>query len=73
MKLLIPDNSNAGSHAAFNPTFQSSSVSLNVCGFAQSGKGISRYWSEEFGNGRYLICSQWYAFENWRRDIDYAY
>ena len=27
----------------------------------QDDKGRSRYWSEEFGNGRYLICSQWYA------------
>jgi len=23
-------------------------------------KGYSRYWSQEFGNGKYLICSQWY-------------
>jgi hypothetical protein len=25
------------------------------------GKGRSRYWSQEFANGKYLICSQWYA------------
>lgn len=26
----------------------------------QDHKGRSRYWSQEFGNGKYLICSQWY-------------
>ncbi len=23
-------------------------------------KGRPRYWSQKFGNGKYLICSQWY-------------
>lgn len=26
----------------------------------QDHKGRSRYWSQEFGNGKYLICSEWY-------------
>ncbi|MCX5637439.1 MAG: hypothetical protein NTX52_07070, partial [Planctomycetota bacterium] len=26
----------------------------------QDHKGRSRYWSQKFGNGKYLICSQWY-------------
>ncbi len=26
----------------------------------QDHKGRARYWSQEFGNGKYLICSQWY-------------
>lgn len=26
----------------------------------QDNKGRSRYWSEEFGNGKYFVCSQWY-------------
>lgn len=26
----------------------------------QDHKGRSRYWSQQFGNGKYLICNQWY-------------
>ena len=27
----------------------------------QDDKGRPRYWSEEFGNGKYLICNDWYS------------
>jgi len=34
-------------------------------------KGISRYWSQEFGNGKYLICSQWYE-RNRKKFLDWS-
>lgn len=38
-------------------------------------KGRARYWSDEFANGKYLLCSQWYErhrkkFLEWLSNID---
>lgn len=42
------------------PVLKENNNGTSISKQIRDDKGHPRYWSQEFGNGKYLICSQWY-------------